>query len=145
MTLEATRPSTSRAEREFCGVRPMVDPLDLVQGCAAIGQLFEPPLSPRQVQYIAPELPVFRFRGQICTTRNAMQAHFARLASEGYGHRARGLHDDKAAAQNGAEPPASTAAASAVHSAKRPPPSSRSKGGRPRAGRRKGGSDAASP
>jgi hypothetical protein len=123
----------------------MADPIDLVQGCAAIGQLFDPPLSPRQVQYIAPQLPVFHFRGQICTTRRAMQAHFARLASEGYGHRARGLHDDMAAAQNGAEPPAATAAALAVRSAKRPPPSQRPKGGRRRAGRRKGASDAASP
>jgi hypothetical protein len=121
----------------------MPDPLDLVQGANAIGQLFDPPLSPRQVQYIAPQLPVFHFRGQICTTRSAMQAHFARLASEGYGPRARGLHHAKAATETGAEPPA--VAASAVRSARKPPPSPRSKGGRPRAGRRKGGSDAASP
>jgi hypothetical protein len=125
----------------------MTDPLDLVQGAAAIGQLFDPPLSPRQVQYIAPQLPVFSFRGQICTTRSAMQAHFARLASEGYGHRARGLQQATAATENGAEPPAvaAPAAGGSRRSAKKPPPSPGSKGRRPRAGRRKGGSDAARP
>jgi hypothetical protein len=62
----------------------MPDRLDLVQGAAAIGLLFDPALNPRQVQYLASttSLPVFKFNGRLSTTRSAMQAFFARLASE---------------------------------------------------------------
>jgi hypothetical protein len=71
----------------------MRDRLDLVQGAAAIGQLFDPPLNPRQVQYLASTtpVPIFKFNGQLSTTRGAMQAHFARLASEALTHGPRRL------------------------------------------------------
>ena len=71
----------------------MPDRLDLVQGANAIGQLFDPPLNGRQVQYLASTtpLPVFKFNGRLSTTVSAMQQYFAKLASEALARGPRGV------------------------------------------------------